>query len=88
MVASLRKDFQREQAIAEMKTPRNVQVLQNCLSLVSYLNSFRPKLAHMTGPVTALCKKGVVFAWESSQQDTYEAIEKEITSAPLMGDFD
>ena len=42
----------------------------------------------MTGPVTALCKKGIVFAWESSQQDAYEAIKKEITSAPLMGDFD
>ena len=28
--------------------------------------------------------KGVVFAWESSQQDAFEAIKKEITMAPVL----
>ena len=50
--------------------------------LVNYLNRFSPKLADLKDPLRALCKKGVVFAWEISQQEAFEAIKKEITRAP------
>ena len=71
-----------------MKAPQNLQDLPNYLGLVNYLNRFNPELADLTAPLRALCKKGVVFAWESSQQDAFEAIKKEITRAPVLAYFD
>ena len=41
-------------------------------------------MADLTAPLRALCKKGVVFTWESSQQEAFEAIKKEITRAPVL----
>ena len=52
--------------------------------LVNYLNRFSPKLADLKDPLRALCKKGVVFAWEISQQEAFGAIKKEITRATVL----
>ena len=51
---------------------------------MNYLNHFSPKLADLKDPLRALCKKGVVFAWDISQQEEFEAIKKEITRAPVL----
>ena len=56
--------------------------------LVNYLNRFSPKVEDLKAPLRALCNKGVVFAWESSQQDAFEAIKKKITRAPVLAYFD
>ena len=52
--------------------------------LVNYLNCFSPKLADLKDPLRTLCKKDVVFAWEISQQEAFEAIKKEITRVPVL----
>ena len=52
--------------------------------LVNDLNRFSPKLADLKDPLRALCKKDVVFAWEISQQEAFEAIKKEITRVPVQ----
>ena len=81
-------DPQKIQAITEMKAPQNLQDLQSYLGLVNYLNRFSPTVEDLKAPLRALCNKGVVFAWESSQQDAFEAIKKKITRAPVLAYFD
>ena len=76
------------QAITEMKPPQSLQELKSFLGLVNYLNRFSPTLAELTAPLRALCKKATLFAWESAQQAAFEAIKKEITSAPVLAYFD
>ena len=76
------------QGITEMKPPENLQDLQSFLGLVNYLNRFSPALADLTAPLRTLCKKDTLFTWESSQQTAFEAIKKEITSAPVLAYFD
>ena len=71
-----------------MKQPENLQDLQSFLGLVNYLNRFSPALADLKAPLRALCKKDTLFTWESSQQVAFEAIKKEITSAPVLAYFD
>ena len=86
--ARYRMDPKKVQAITEMKPPENLQDLQSFLGLVKYLNRFSPALAGLTAPLRTLCKKDTLFTWESSQQTAYEAIKKEITSAPVLAYFD
>jgi len=76
------------QAITEIRTPQNLQDLQSSLSLVNHLNHFSPKMADLTAPLRSLCQKGVVFTWESSKQEAFEAIKKEITMALVLAYFD
>ena len=45
-------------------------------------------MADLIAPLRALCKKGVVFAWESAQQDAFKKIKKEITRATVLAYFD
>ena len=54
-------DPQKIKAITEMKAPQNLQDLQSYLGLVNYLKRFSQKLADLTAPLRALCKKGIVF---------------------------
>ena len=86
--ARYRMDPKKVQAITEMKPPENLQDLQSFLGLVKYLNRFSPALAGLTAPLRTLCKKDTLFTWESSQQTAFEAIKKEITSAPVLAYFD
>ena len=71
-----------------MKPLENLQDLPSFLGLVNYLNRFSPALADLTASLGALCKKDTLFTGESSQQAAFEAIKKEITSAPVLAYFD
>ena len=81
-------DPKKVQAMSEIKPRENLQDLQSFLGLVNYLNRFSPALADLTVPLRALCKKDTLFTWESSQEAAFEAIKKEITSAPVLAYFD
>ena len=86
--AEYKMDSQKVQAISEMKPPVNLQDLQSFQGLVNYLNRFSPALADLTAPLRRLRKKDTLFTWESPQQAAFEAIKKEITSAPVLAYFD
>ena len=71
-----------------MKAPPNLQYRQSYLGLANHLNRFSSKLADLTAPLRAPCKKGVVYASESSQQEEFEAIKREISRPPVLAYFD
>ena len=81
-------DPKKVQAFTEMKPPENLPDMQGFLGLVNYRNRLSPDLADLTAPLRALCKKDTFFAWESPQQAAFEAIKKEITSAPVLAYLD
>ena len=49
---------------------------------------FSPVLSKLSEPLRRLCKSGVKWAWESEQQDAFEAIKQVITSLPVLAYFD
>ena len=81
-------DPKKVKAITEMKPPQNLQDLQSYLELVNYLNYFSPKLAELTAPLSPLSKMDTIYTWENPQQAAFEAIQKEITNAPILAYFD
>ena len=55
---------------------------------MKYLNRFSANLAQIAEPLQRLCKKDIVYAWESQQQEAFEAIKVVITTAPVLAYFD
>ena len=81
-------DPKKVEPVLEIKPPQNLQNLQSYLGLVNYLSRFSPRLAEITAPLRELCKKYTVFAWESSQQQSFDPIKKLVTKAPVLAYFD
>ena len=71
-----------------MEAPINIKDLQSFLGLAKYLNRFSANFAQIAEPLQRLCKKDTVYAWESQQQEAFEAIKVVITTAPVLAYFD
>ena len=76
------------EAIIQMDPPQNVANLQSFNGMVNYLKKFSPVLSELSEPLRRLCKSGVKWAWESEQQNAFEAIKQVITTLPVLTYFD
>ena len=52
------------------------------------LKKFGPVLSELSEPLRRLCKSGVKWAWESEQQNAFEAIKQVIMTLPVLAYFD
>ena len=71
-----------------MEPPQNIASLQSFNGTVNYLKKFSPILSELSEPLRRLCKSGVEWAWESEQQNAFEAIKRVITTLPVLTYFD
>ena len=71
-----------------MDPPQNVASLQSFNGMLNYLKKFSPVLPELPEPLRRLCKSGVEWAWESEQQNAFEAIKQVITTLPVLTYFD
>ena len=81
---SIKVDPKKIGAIMHMEPPQNVASLQSFNSMVNYLKKFSPVLSELSEPLRRLCKSGVEWAWESEQQNAFEAIKQVITTLPVL----
>ena len=72
----------------QMDLPQNVTSLQSFNGMVNYLKKFSPVLSELSEPLRRLCKSGVEWAWESKQQNAFEAIKRVIMTLPVLAYFD
>ena len=84
----IKVDPKKIEAIIQMDPPQNVANLQSFKGMINYLKKFSPVLSELSEQLRRLCKSGVICAWESGQQDTFEAIKQVITSLPVLVYFD
>ena len=84
----IKVDPKKIEAIIQMDPPQNVANLQSINGMINYLKKFNPVLSELSEPLRRLCKSGVIWAWESEQQDAFEAIKQVITSLPVLAYFD
>ena len=71
----IKVDPKKIEVIIHMDPPQNVASLQSFNGMVNYLKKFSPVLSEVSEPLRRLCKSGVKWAWESEQQDAFEAIK-------------
>ena len=84
----LKIDPKKVETILSMQAPTNIKDLQSFLGLLKYLNRFSANLVQIAEPLQRLCKKDTVYAWESQQQEAFEAIKVVITTTPVLAYFD
>ena len=70
-----------------MVLPQNVANLQSFNRMVNYLKKFSPVLSKFSEPLRRLCKSGFKWAWESEQQNAFEAIKQVIMTLPVLTYF-
>ena len=84
----IKVDPKKIEAIIQMDPPQNVANLQSFNGMVNYLKKFSPVLSELSESLRRLCKSGVKWAWESEQQNAFEAIKQVITTLPVLAYFD
>ena len=76
------------ESIIQMDQPQNIASLQSFNGMVNYLKKFIPVLSELSEPLRRLCKSRVKWAWESEQQNAFEAIKQVIMTHPVLAYFD
>ena len=79
----IKVDPKKIEAIIQMDPPQNVASLQSFNGMVNYLKRFSPILSELSEPLRRLCKSGVEWAWESEQQNAFEAIKQVFMTLPV-----
>ena len=84
----IKVDPKKIETIIHMEAPQNVVSLQSFNGMVNYLKKFSAVLSELSEPLQRLCKSGVEWAWESEQQNAFEAIKQVIMTLPVLAYFD
>ena len=84
----LKPDPMKVEAIASMPRPDDKRAVQRLLGCVNYLSRFMPQLSKVSEPLRKLTEKNVMFTWDSSQEEAFQAIKSMISSAPLLKYYD
>ena len=84
----IKVDSKKIETTRQMDPPQNVTNLQSFNGMVNYIKKFSPVLSKLSEPLRSLCKSGVEWAWESEQQNAFEAIKKVIMTLPVLTYFD
>ena len=84
----LKPDPIKIEAIASMPRPDDKRAVQRLLGSVNYLSRFMPQLSKVSEPLRKLTEKNVMFTWDSSQEEAFQAIKNMISFAPLLKYYD
>ena len=82
----LEADPEKVKAISQMVPPTNVKELRRFIGMVNYMAKFLPNL--YLKPLTNLTKSDVPWNWSSAENDAFEKIKVQITTAPVLAFYD
>ena len=71
-------------ALTRMPMPTDIKQLRSLLGDLSYYHKFLPNMACRIRPITALLKKGAVFDFTSTMEDTVRALLAELATPPIL----
>ena len=79
----VRMDPDKIKAIVEWQTPSNDHEVQSFLGLCSYYRRFVRNFDAIAGPLHALTKKKVSFAWDTPQKEASNKLKYSLSHAPF-----
>ena len=73
------------EVVQQWPTPVNKQQLRSFLGLCSYYRRYVRNFGDIAKPLTRLTEEGRAFSWNDECQEAFDALKKELTSAPILG---
>lgn len=65
-------------------TPANAKEIRSFLGLAGYYRKFVKGFGAISKLLTALLKKGAIFVWAQTQEDSFQALKLALTTAPVL----
>lgn len=81
-------DPEKVKVVQEMEPPTNKKELQQFLGMINYLIKWIPDCATKTAPLRQLLLDRNAWVWESHQQEAFERLKADLTSAPVLQYYD
>jgi len=72
------------QAVLQWPTPSAVKELRSFLRLAGYYRRFVRHFGMLSRLLIDLLKKGALFVWTEVQEQSFSALKKALTSAPVL----
>jgi hypothetical protein len=74
--------------VAKWKEPKNVKDIHKFLGFCNFYHRFIRGFSQIAKPLNNLLKKGVKWAWEKAEQDTFDKLKKQVTEEPVLMQLD
>ena len=84
----IRPDPAKTEAIRNFPVPQKVNDLQRFMGMVNQMVKFIPNLANLNEPLRQLLRKENMWKWDKAQQQSFEGIKNELTSAINLAHYD
>ena len=76
------------EAIRDMPCQTDVAGVQRLIGFVNYLAKFLPGLSDVMELIRQLTKMDMPCNWSKTQEDTFEAMKRLVSEAPVLRVFD
>ena len=80
----IKSDPDKTESVREMDTSQSVADVRRFLGMVNQLGKFVDHLAEKTKPIRDLLSKSNEFHWGPTQQEAFEGLKVELSSAPVL----
>jgi hypothetical protein len=77
-------DPSKVEAVSKWKQPSNVSEVQSFLGMAGYYRHFIKGFSSIARPMTELLKKDNKFVWTPKCEESFQAIKKKLTTAPVL----
>ena len=77
-------DSSKVKSILEWETPKSVTEVRSFLGLAGYYRRFVKDFLMVAKPLTNLLKKNLPFSWDPQCQQSFEELEKRLTTKPIL----
>ena len=81
-------DPEKVRAVQAMKEPTNISELHRFRGMANQMAKFSPSMAEMTKPLRDLLSKKNAWVWADSQQQAFDKVKHELSSAPILALYD
>lgn len=75
------------EAIKKLPAPQSIEEVRRTLGLMGYYRKFMPRFAELAAPLSNLTRKNANFKWEIEQQNSFEAMKKELLDSPGVAHY-
>ncbi|PFX13269.1 Transposon Tf2-8 polyprotein [Stylophora pistillata] len=84
----MKSDDKKVEAVKQMKAPKDKKALQSFKGMVNYLKRYSAKLTRLFEPLRPLPREETEWTWDSSHQDSFDAIKEELSRTPVLAYLD